>query len=130
MAGRPLQGFGARQRLSDSREFEGVLRRGRRAEGKLFRLCALRNDRQEGRLGLVGSRRIGEASARNRAKRLVREAFRRLGLGAGWDLVIVLKAGATSAAQREVDHEYTELLERATRRRTGQRRREDGDSSR
>jgi ribonuclease P protein component len=50
------------------------------------------------RLGLVASRKVGGAVERNRAKRLVREAYRRFPelFPEGVDLVVILRAGAGS----------------------------------
>ena len=63
-----------------------------------FVLLLHRRDPEDGvggRLGLVAARRVGNAVARNRGKRLVREWFRRLPEGRmpDVDIVVILKPG-------------------------------------
>jgi ribonuclease P protein component len=67
--------IGREQRIRDSSEFRGVLRRGRRLDGRLFVLYLRRNARPAARLGLSVGRRVGSAVRRNRVKRLLRVAF-------------------------------------------------------
>lgn len=59
------------------------------------------------RLGVVASRKVGPAVARNRAKRLVREAFRRHPevFPAGLDVVIIVRPGIQRSTQAEIDDE-------------------------
>ena len=56
-------------------------------------LFARRSDRDGVRLGITATRKIGNAVTRNRAKRLVREAYRCQPLRecGGWDLVVVVR---------------------------------------
>jgi len=87
-----------------------------RLDGPLFVLVAAANGRPYSRLGLAASRKVGGAVARNRAKRLLRESFRRQKVLPGFDLVLIPKAEILSAAQEEVDREYRERLQRLAAR--------------
>jgi ribonuclease P protein component len=81
----------------------------------MFLLRAARGPADEIRYGTVTSKRLGKAVRRNRARRLVREAMRRLcgRLRTGWDLVIVVRSGALGAKAGEVVADLTVLATRA-----------------
>jgi ribonuclease P protein component len=106
-----------RQRLRTGAEFDAVFKGGRRLEGRLFLLVAAPNGRPFDRLGLAVSRRVGGAVERNRARRLLRESFRRLDIppGAGVDLVVVARAELAGSGQSEVDLELRERVRRLRR---------------
>ena len=82
--------FPRRCRLLRSGDFERVYRRRIRASDELLIVHGLQNEIGITRLGLSVPRRIGGAVARNRWKRLLREAFRRSrdALPEGLDLVV------------------------------------------
>jgi ribonuclease P protein component len=107
----------SRQRLRKGSEFDAVFRRGRRLDGALFLLVAAPNDEAVDRLGLAVSRRLGAAVRRNRARRLLREGFRRLGRPAGpaLDLVVVPRAALAARGLLEVERELRDRVERARR---------------
>ena len=98
-----------------------MLRKGLRLDGRFFALVALENGRAYGRLGLAASRRLGGAVARNRAKRLLRESFRRL-KPAGADVVLIPKPEILRHGQAEVEREYRDRLRRLAERRGARRR--------
>jgi ribonuclease P protein component len=68
-------GFPKENRLLSSRDFQRVYRRGRLFQDRYFRIFYLERPGPP-RLGLTVSRKLGKAVARNRIKRVIREAFR------------------------------------------------------
>jgi len=92
-----------------------------RLDGRLFALIAADNQRAYGRLGLAASRRLGGATARNRAKRLLRESFRRHKFP-GADLVLIPKPEILDHTQAEVEREYRDRLRRLAARRAARPR--------
>ena len=77
-------------RLSGKRQFDAVAAQGRRIADGVLSLRVRRNGLPLTRLGLAVRRGKGGAIARNRWKRLIREAFRlgRPGWPAGFDVVV------------------------------------------
>ncbi len=109
--------YGPRRRLRTAAEFDAVFKRGVRISGRLFLLVVAPNGTRAHRLGLAVSRRVGGAVARNRAKRLLRESFRRLAgpAGSGVDIVVVAHKELVACGQAEVDRELGERLRRIPR---------------
>lgn len=104
------------ERLTKSADYAKVLRRGVRVDGRLFNLAAAPNQKPHHRLGLTVSRRVGGAVERNRAKRLLRDAFRRRGRRTAatihCDLVVLAKREIVDSRQADVDRELQRSLER------------------
>jgi ribonuclease P protein component len=74
----PGEAFPKRARLTRKREFALVLARGQVFPGRECLVRRLANDGGRARLGISTPRRYGSSVARNRFRRLVREAFRRV----------------------------------------------------
>jgi ribonuclease P protein component len=90
---------GRRGRISRSRDFDAVYRRGRSAAGRHLVVYVFpreeANDVSPARLGLSVSRKVGDAVTRNRVKRVLREQFARHAsqLPPGVDVVVIARPG-------------------------------------
>ena len=100
-------------RLRKSSDFAAVWSEGRTRVDKLFVLKVRPNGFGVTRFGFSVSKRIGNAVARNRVKRRLREAVRAAPVEAGFDIVIVARNGAAEADFAKIERSIHNLLRRA-----------------
>jgi len=117
--------FGSRARLRSHQQFQAVQQQGRRVAARYLTVLALPNTLGRDRLGIIASRRLGDAVERNRAKRRIRELFRqcadrddRSGNGRTLDLVAIARRELTTAPLVDVGSEFSRAIRtlRTTRR--------------
>jgi ribonuclease P protein component len=109
------------QRVRRRSEFQRAQSLGRKLVSRHFVLLVYARDDPSGeptRLGLVVSKRVGNAVRRNRAKRLIKEAFRRSpGLWhADIDLIVIARSCPADLQSRQVLEELGGLSQALARR--------------
>ncbi len=102
-------------RLRRPEEFKYVWSEGRSWAHPLLILWALPNDFNRVRVGVTASRKVGKAVARNRARRLLREAARLLygHITPGWDVVLVARSSLLTVKAPEAMQALELLLHRS-----------------
>jgi len=88
------QGLPPEHRVRKRRDFERAYEEGKKVVMPEFALFGRHNGLAHSRLGITTTRKLGGAVKRNRARRLVREAYRthREQIPTGYDLVFVVRA--------------------------------------
>ena len=117
---KPNASFGKEHRLRHRADFLRVRRLGIRFQTEHFVIyLTTLPDQDAARLGLAVSRRIGNAVARNRTKRRLRESFRcslKTVLCPGSAIMVVAREGAAELKTQEVTAELKPALSRMTER--------------
>ncbi|MSR65256.1 MAG: ribonuclease P protein component [Verrucomicrobiae bacterium] len=108
--------FRKREHLTRGSEFAKIRSEGKRLGGQLLALSWLcGNMVEETKVGFVTSRRVGKAHIRNRARRLMREAFRlhKQKLKQPVELILVARPAIVGRTYKEVEAELLALWRRA-----------------
>ncbi|MDR0561279.1 MAG: ribonuclease P protein component [Spirochaetaceae bacterium] len=94
--------FRREERLKKRDDIRDVFKKGRCAACSGAKLFVMKNDLPLNRIGFTFSRKFGNAVARNRARRLGREAYRRIssGLNPGHDMVLLVYPGKDTFQER------------------------------
>jgi ribonuclease P protein component len=107
------------QRIRRRAEFQRVYERGARVHSRYATVFILANDQDVSRLGIAATRKLGGAVQRNRAKRLIREVFRRTSIAPGYDVVVVPKRELLDASLTVLEADYRNLVARRLRHGSG-----------
>jgi ribonuclease P protein component len=118
-AARPDERFRPEERVRRRAEYLVIYERGRKIGGRLMTVFLLENGGPRARLGIAATRKYGSAVERNRAKRLVREVFRRHKPAPGLDVVVIPRREMRGAGIGPVAADYLAALERRAQRPRG-----------
>jgi ribonuclease P protein component len=107
--------FPKTDRILNRDTFRRVYEEGRKIQFSYFTAFVLANDSPRPRIGITTTRKMGNSVERNRARRLVREAFRKNKwlVPSGVDIVINVKPALVEAAYRDFEVEFITFLQRA-----------------
>jgi len=109
-------GFGPSERIRRREEFQAVYERGVKLHSRFATLFLFPNGLAWARLGIAATRKFGGAVDRNRAKRRIRDVFRRNKIAPGFDIVVIPKRPVLDISLSAFEAEFCRLLERRSRR--------------
>jgi ribonuclease P protein component len=115
----PSERFTKASRVRRRGEFQRVFNLSLRAKGRYLTVLVAPNETGTTRLGIVASRKLGDAVRRNRAKRLIRQIFRQtpsLPVRPGIDVVVIPRRELFDAAYSSLESDFRGTLERCAAR--------------
>jgi ribonuclease P protein component len=107
-----MPGLDRQERIRRRADFQRIYDQGARLRGRYSTVFVMRNGRAGSRLGIAATKKLGGAVQRNRAKRLIREVFRRNKIAAGLDIVVIPKRELLDASLTVIEADYLRTLER------------------
>ena len=104
--------LGRTERIRRRADFQRIYDQGTRLQARYSTVFVLPNDQDCSRLGIAATKKLGGAVRRNKAKRLIREVFRRNKIAKGLDIVIIPKRELLDASLTVIEADYLKTLER------------------
>ena len=106
------QRFRGAERIRRRAEYQAVYDGGRKLSSRTMTVFTLPRPGHTTRLGIAATRKLGGAVERNRAKRLIRELFRRNPAPSGYDIVVVPRRTLFDATYPSLEAEYVATVAR------------------
>jgi ribonuclease P protein component len=123
---------GHHRTLRNRRDFRKLYSEGRAFHGENLVMIVRRTGEVPGRPAFVASRRVGSAVRRNRARRVLREAFRTLGVDIRSEdihIAFVARASCARLKMQDVREDMKRLLIAADILKAGKEKKRDPDQA-
>jgi ribonuclease P protein component len=99
--------------LTRRAQYLAVYKSGKASADSLVVVKALPNGMDATRIGFSVTKEIGQATVRNRVKRLLKENVRLLDIKVGWDIVFIARRSIVKADFNRLTESVIKLLRRA-----------------
>lgn len=101
--------------LRNKKDFSAIYNRGKSFGGKYVVLFCRRNNLGYNRLGFLASKKVGNSVVRNRARRLMKESFRRMEADTliGFDIILIARNTIKDVKCDDVYKSMNSLIKKA-----------------
>ena len=105
-------GFVNSQTIKENKDFRRLYYRGKSKASPVLVTYAMRRNGGGCRTGITTSKKIGNAVARNRSRRVIRAAYRELShsISGSWDIVFVARTGTSRVKMQDVHRAMSDHL--------------------
>lgn len=95
--------------LKNNKDFVRLYKRGRNIASKACIVYYMPNNAPYNRIGITTGKKVGNAVARNRSRRVIRAAYRKIekDFPIGFDIVIVARAYCSQCKSQELEEFFT-----------------------
>jgi ribonuclease P protein component len=102
-------------RLREDAAFKKIYSKGKSLANRYVVLFYLKKNQECNRVGFIASKKVGNSVIRNRARRLMKEAFRLQGsnIKKGYDLIYIARANIKDAAYKDVEKAMVHILKKS-----------------
>ena len=100
------------QSIRKSDDFKNVYENGKSYANKYLVMYVLKCDREENRLGISVSKKVGNSVVRHRIARLLRESFRLNNerFHSGWDIIVIARMTAKGKNYHDIESAFLHLI--------------------
>ncbi|WP_110942907.1 ribonuclease P protein component [Inediibacterium massiliense] len=102
-------------KLRKNADFKKIYAKGNSMANRQLVLFYMKNNQVYNRIGFIASKKVGKSVDRNRARRLIKEAFRIYNqqIEKGYDLIFIARVNINDATYQEVEKAVAHILKKS-----------------